>query len=113
MSLATDRDAIAASLADVDGVTGYPMRPKALSAGDAWPLLSSLDRGPGESWQATWRVLLCLGGSEVDATLLLDQVLADVLDALGAVSYVEGVTPVLIAATGGDMFAAEFRLRSE
>jgi hypothetical protein len=113
MSLALTRDRIAAALADVPDVNGYPTRPTVIQAGDAWPLLDRLDRGPGESWLGSWRVQLILGGDELAALTTLDNVLGDVTDALGTVAYVDGMVPVTFTADAGNMFGSEFTLRSE
>jgi len=114
MSTFTDtRAALAVALTDVAGVTGYELRPSVLKAGDAWPLLGTADRGPGDAWSATWRVIVCLGGDEAFAQTLLDDVLPDLVDVLDPVAYVEQATPVTVATSAGELFAVEVRCRAE
>lgn len=111
--LATTRDAIAEALSTADGVTGYPVRPTVLKAGAAWPLLASVDRGPGQSYAISWRVLVVLGPDELTAISQVDAFLPVLVDALLGVLFVEQATPVTLATNAGDLFALQITGRSE
>ena len=113
MSLVGDRQAIAAALQTVAGVKGYDKRPRAFKAGDAWPLLGPLDRGPGLAFTATWRVLVVLPQDEVKASEWLDSHTEDLVDALLPVGFVDTITPVELSTEAGPLLAAEITMRSE
>lgn len=105
-----DRQAIADALTTVDGVTGYPYRPKAPKIGDAYPLIEQIERFQGLMFIPSWKVQLWLGGDEFKADEFLEQVAVPVAQALqnSDTLYVTTVLPVAIGTQGGDVFAAEF-----
>lgn len=105
-----DRAAIAAALTTVDGVTGYPYRPKAPKIGDAYPLIEAINRYQGLMFVPVWKVQMRLGPDEFKADEFLEQVAVPVAQALqkANVLYVTGVIPVAIGTQAGDVFAAEF-----
>lgn len=109
----TTRQAIAEALSTVDGVTGYAKRPTVLGEGVAWPLVQRLDRGPGQAFQTTWRVIVLLSGDELTAYDQLDEFAVTVPDALRAVLYVDSITPYAITTDAGDLFGFELTARSE
>lgn len=105
------RESIADVLTTVDKVRGHANRPRTYKAGDAWPLVGSVDRYNGLMWQTTWRILLCLGGDEVKADKLLEQVAVPIAQALqdADVLYVNAIVPFLMPTEeGNDILAAEF-----
>jgi hypothetical protein len=91
---AETRDSIAAALSTADGVTGYPVRPTTIKAGAAWPLLSTVDHGPGAAFSATWRVIVILPGDEVTAIDQTDALLPGLVEALSPVLFVDRAEPV-------------------
>lgn len=113
MSLQGVRAAFAAALSDVAGVTGYEYRPAVPAEGDAWPLLGQLARGPGLSFDATWRVLVALPADEEAASLWTDMHLEQLVDALDPVAFVTAVTPVALPTDVGDMLALQFTMDRE
>ena len=113
MSFATTRTAIAEALSTVTGVTGYPRRPNTLSAGDAYPLLDEITRGPGLFFAATWRVIVILGGDEFDAEARVDDLLPELAQALNPVAFVDSATPLAVKTNAGDLFAVQLIARSE
>lgn len=115
MTVTDARVTLAAALSKVSGVTGYEFRPKSIKAGAAWPLLQSLDRGPGNFFEGRWRVLVALGGNEKEAQTKLDRWLPMITSTLESedAGYVEQAVPALLSTEAGDMFAAEITVRSE
>lgn len=113
MSIVGDRAAIAAALSTADGVKGYAYRPNATKPGDAWPMLSSLDRADGLSFTATWRVLVILPGDEVAASEWIDAHHEQLVDALLNVGFVDTIAPVKLDSSGGDQYALQITMRSE
>jgi hypothetical protein len=109
----TTRAAIATALNTVSGVKGYAKRPIAIKAGDAWPLLARLDRGEGEAWEAQWRVIVLLPGSERDAVDAVDLLLPGVVAALDPVAFVDAAEPVVIATDAGDLPGLQISARSD
>lgn len=115
MDLAGDRAALAAALSNAPGVTGYQFRPgtKQLQAGDAWPLLGVMDRGPGLVFEATWRVLVALPTGPKEASEWVDAHTEDIVDALTPVAFVDRIEPVTIPDGDTDRYALQFTVRSE
>jgi hypothetical protein len=105
-----DRQAIASALTTVDGVTGYPYRPKAPKLGDAYPLIEQIERYQGLMFIPAWKVQLWLGPDEFKADEFLELVAVPVAQALQDqdVLYVTNILPVAIPTQGGDVLAAEF-----
>jgi hypothetical protein len=108
-----DRAAIAAALSTVDGVTGCAERPAVPEPGQAWPVLVGVDRGPGDAWAATWRLLLVLDGDEYVAVGQLEALLSTLAEALAEVLYVDHAEPVTIETPAGILLGIEVRGLSE
>lgn len=115
MSVTDTRAELATALSTVAGVTGYEFRPSVLKIGAAWPLLDNLERGPGNAFAGTWRVMLCLGGDEKVATAKGDDLLPLIVEALEVqnVAYVFSASPGILQTSAGDQFALEILCRSE
>ncbi|HVQ96133.1 MAG TPA: hypothetical protein VMU51_34250 [Mycobacteriales bacterium] len=109
----TSRDAIAAALSDVDGVTGHRTRPTTLIPGNAWPRLASIDHGPGGAFSATWHVVVVMHGDEAVAAEQLDALLPALVEALGPVLYVDQAAPVQLDTEVGKVLAVQLTGRSE
>lgn len=109
----TTRAAIAAALSTVAGVKGYAKAPTAFRTGDAWPNLTRLDRGPGDVWEAQWRVFVVLPGSDRDAVDQIDALLPSLVAALDPVIFVDAAEPVTIPTDAGDLPALQITARSE
>lgn len=114
MSLTGDREATATAMSTVTGVTGYAYRPTTPLPGDAWPLLSALDRADGTAFYASWRVLILLPQDERTASEWIDTHHEDLVDALEAsVGFVDRIEPVALSASGTDQIALQITMRSE
>jgi hypothetical protein len=113
MTFTATRLALKDALTTVPGVTGYEHRPNVLKTGDAFALLESADRGPGQAFSATWRVVVILGGDEYPAQEKLDLLLPSLVEAIDPVAYVDQATPAIFQTSGGDLFAVHITARSE
>lgn len=113
MSVTDTRQRLATALSTVTGVNGYVFRPSTIKAGAAWPLLDSLERGPGEYFSGNWRVIVALGGDEKQAQKQLDNLLPLIVAALEPAAYVAQAIPAVIPTSGGDLYAVELSVRSE
>jgi hypothetical protein len=109
----TTRQTIADALSTVSGVHGYAKRPKAVKAGDAWPLVDQLTRGPGQAFETTWRIAVLIGPDEVTAIDQFDTLIPAIADALVHVAYVDLARPISIQTEAGDLFGCEVQARSE
>jgi hypothetical protein len=109
----TVRDDFATALSTVDGVNGYAKRPKALKVGDAWPLLSSIDRAEGLVFEVTWRVMILLPQEEIAASDWIDSHAADLVVALNPVAIVDQLAPVTTVVNSTDQLALQLTLRRE
>jgi hypothetical protein len=114
MNLSQNRDDIAAALNGVEGITGFSEPPNVFKAGAAWPLLGSLSNAmaPGV-FAATWYVHLVTGGTPTEALAFIDEHLADVVDALGPVAWVEQIDPVALPTNSGNYYAVQLTLTRE
>lgn len=112
MSIATKRAELATVLSTVTDVKGYEFRPTVFKKGDAWPLLSVIER-EGSASSATWRIILALGGDERTAMDFADGVLPELVDKVDPVAYVISATPLTLSVEGGEEFAFEIRVISE
>lgn len=113
MSATATRVALASRLSTITGVKGYEFRPSVLKAGAAWPLLDVAERGPGNAFAYTWRVILFLGGDEKVAQQVLDDRLPEIVDALEPDAYVESARPINFQIERGEVYGLEIRVRSE
>lgn len=113
MDLAADRTAIAAALSTAPDVTGYAFRPVKLRAGDAWPLLGTMDRAGGLSFTVSWRVLVFLPQDGPGASEWVDSHVEAIVDALEPVGFVDRIEPVTISDGDADRYALQFLMRSE
>jgi len=110
---AAKRVAIGTALNDVPGVHGYPKRPATMSEGDAWPLLSTLNRAAGTAFLVQWRVRVVLPQDEEAASDWLDSHWDALFFALNSHGHVIAAQPVLLAAGGGDLYAFEITMQAE
>jgi hypothetical protein len=107
------RAAIATALSTVAGITGYQYRPSVLSSGTAWPLLSSVERGPGVSWGNEWRIIVVLSGDEIAAYGMLDSKLEDIAEALDPIVFVHSAQPVTVDTSAGVLYAVELKVSGD
>lgn len=112
--MSTNRETLAAALDTVPGLTGHKLEVPAPKKGDAWPLLNGIVRGPrGRTAEVSWRVIVILGGDVIQAEKMLDDLWWPVCDAVLALAVVDSATPALYTTEAGDIYAAEFIMRSE
>ena len=107
------RQALATALCAVPDVKGYAARPSTATPGDAWPLLSTLDRSAGDMFLANWRVRVILPQDEEQASAWLDDHWAALYYALEPHGFVQRAAPVMLAAAGGDLYALEITIVGE
>jgi hypothetical protein len=107
------RAAIAAALSTVDDVTGYEYKPTTPKAGDAWPLWSGGERGPGRSFQYAWRVFVLLSKDERLASAWVDEHVEALVDAMedNDVGSVDRLDPVAVATSAGELLALQITMR--
>lgn len=113
MSLEDKRQEFADALSTVGDVTGFPYRPATPRAGDAWPLLSSMERGPGSTFEDTWRVRVFLPQDERLASQWIDSHAEALFVAVNPVAFIERFEPVTLTAGTTSQFALEITCRSE
>lgn len=106
----TRREDLAAALSTVDGITGYAFRPKALTPGDAWPLLSAYELEEGWLMRKE-RVIVFLPQNEQKASEFMDGIVGLLCDALRPLGYVERFDPTEGPAAG--QYSMTITLRSE
>lgn len=109
----TSRQSIADALSTVDGITGYPAKPKATKVGDAWPLVNQLTRGPGNAFETEWRIAVTIGTDLGTATDKFDELIPVVTQALQQVAFVDLARPLIIPTEAGDLYGVEIIARSE
>lgn len=112
-NFAGKRVAIGSALNDVPGVQGYPKRPAGLAEGDAWPLLSTLNRAGGDAFLVQWRVRVVLPQDESAASDWLDTHWDALFYALKPHGHITGAQPVMLAVAGGDLYAFEITMQAE
>lgn len=110
---ATTRQTIADALSTVDGLEGYAKRPEVLTEGVGWPLVQSLNRGPGQAFQTTWRVIVLLSGDQETAIDQLDEFAELLPEALVELLYVDTITPYAVKTDAGELFGFQLIARSE
>lgn len=113
MSTTATRIALKDKLSTIAGVTGFEFRPGTLKAGAAWPLFEVAERGPGNAFAYTWRVVLFLGGDEKYAQQFLDDRLPEIVDALEPDAFVEQARVISFLVAGNEIHSLEIRVRSE
>jgi hypothetical protein len=113
MSNADTRTALATALSEVDGITGYPRRPRSVRTGDAWPLWRGSERAGGTAFVETWAVVVALAGDEQAAEEFADARGAEIEDALHPVLFVDGFTPAVVGTDAGDTNALMITGRTE
>lgn len=114
MSNATTREAIAAALSTVDGITGYAARPDQMSEGDGWPQWGGMEYHGGYVYTQKWNVLVVTpSADDVTADHFVDEHADAIIDALRGTMFVEKVDPAKIPTPAGDIYAVLFSGRSE
>lgn len=112
-SLTGDREAIAVALSTVGAVRGYTYRPTVPRAGDAWPVLPTLELIDGLMWQATWKIHIFLPADERQASEWIDRYFLDIAQALRGPGLATMAEPALMSTQGGDQYILEITMRSE
>lgn len=108
------KEAIAAALAGVAGVTGYAAKPTILATGDAFIRWGGWARLNG-FLVATYRVIIVTPQGEADADAWIYEHADLLVDALQPVLYVDSVEPTLLPAEGsqGGLFTVTITGRTE
>lgn len=101
MTIADTKEALAAALGEVDGITAYAVRPTVLTPGDAFIRWRGWARADGQVFQATYAVVIVLPpGDEAAADAWAYEHADLIADALQPVMYVEAIEPSLLPAEG-------------
>jgi hypothetical protein len=91
------KDAIAAAMSTLPGVTGHTSRPDALKPGDAFVRWGGWQRADGDAYMTTWSVTLILPqGSEQAADAEAYRVADLIADVLKPLLYVESFAPTVV-----------------
>lgn len=114
----TSRTEIAAAVTGSWGgvrVVGHAGRPSAIGAGDCWPVVDLIERGPGDAFEVSWNVIVVLSADEATAftqiEALLPALIAQIEDS--ATGFVTGAVPVSYPTSAGELFALQINVRSE
>lgn len=115
MDLTGDRAALVAALSTAPDVIGHLVRPLKPRLGDAWALLGPMERGPGRSFEASWRVLVFLAQQAGGQMALewVDAHVEQIVDALEPVAFVDRIEVVTLAEGDAAPYALQFTVRSE
>lgn len=92
MSLA-ERQPIAEALSQVDGVTGFPYRPRAVKTGDAWPVWGGCGQVTSGIFETSWRIEVMVPQDEQFREEWIDERLQALVDSLSSVLYVLNAGP--------------------
>lgn len=113
MSLSADRLELAQILSTINGVSGFPYRPKIMSSGNAWPMQGPMQRGPANDFDVEWRVIIILPTDEKKASDWFADHLEDITDALDQFAYVERIEPYPFQMEGSDVNAMLLTMNKE
>ena len=113
MSLVGKRQQLATALTAVPDVTGHAHRPSTPAIGDAWPVLGPLTRQRGTAFLASWRIRVLLPQDEEAASVWMDEHWPPLFYALQPHGFIQQMAPVMLASTGGEMYALEITLTAE
>lgn len=110
------RNAIAAALSTVDGVTGYARRALVPSpkAGDGWVRWGGAQRDAGAAFMEAWVVVIALATTdEVTADAWIEAHIDALYDALEPHIYIDSFVPAVDRIGGSDALALMITGRSE
>jgi hypothetical protein len=110
------KTAIAAALSTVEGVTGYPSRPRSLKPGDAFVRWAGWTRADGTAYMSVFNITLILPQLSEDAADAEAYRIADQLgDVLQPLLFVDSFTPSLVPVDGAQrgLFALTISGRTE
>jgi hypothetical protein len=85
------RDDMAAALSTVDGVTCYPIRPRAPKQGDAWLKRGTSQHVAPGAWETAWQVVLLAPTDEAAQDNFIEDLRHDVADALAPYAFVDTI----------------------
>jgi hypothetical protein len=108
------RAALAAAVSSVDGLTGYPKRPDAVSAGDGWPRWRGATLGDERiAFTNTWVVVVALPGDEDTADEWADLYGPALFVALSPLLFIDAIEPALLPMSANDTYALQITGISE
>jgi hypothetical protein len=109
-----DREDIAEALSTVSGVSGFSFRPRVIGPGSGWPLTVTLNRGPAQNFDRTWKVVVVLPSDERAASTWFDEKFQAISDALEyQAGYVESIEPGNVDTDSGVLPCMIFTYRKE
>jgi len=105
MSIIETREAIAAAVSAVAGVTGYPYAPRAYKSGDAWSQWGGAEPPDGDgrypaNFVHMWRVVFVLPADEEAADVWTDAHLEPLVDALRPILSITDIGDARLPADG-------------
>ncbi len=114
----TTREEIAEAVTGTFGgmkIVGYAYRPADFKAGASWPLIDTIERGPGDAFLVSWNVIVVLSADERTAMEQFEDVLPALIAAIEDTDtgYVASAAPVTVTTSAGDLFALSINVRSE
>jgi hypothetical protein len=107
------RAAIAAALSTVSGVRGSAYQPKTVRTGQAWPEFVGATRGPGDAWEATWRVMVVLSADPTKASQQIDTLSPLLVDALDPLIFTDAIDVGTLTTSGGETTVIQITGRGE
>jgi hypothetical protein len=114
MSNSATRQAIAAALSTLEGITGHAARPDVMSEGDGWPQWAGMEWYGGRAYTQKWNVLVVTPTlDDVTADHFVDERGTAIIQALQPIFFVDKAEPAKITTDAGDIYAVLFSGRSE
>ena len=116
--MSATRASIAARVNTVGSVQGLKLKghakkPSAQGPGDSWAIIGGYIPGRGRTVAVQWRLIVILGQDEERAEKVFSDLFWPVTDAVRPVAVVDSAAAFVYPTEAGEMFAAEFILRSE
>lgn len=116
MSITSTRDDIAAALATVGGVNGFPRRPRAPRPGDAWPLFQGSERDDDTGlWSHKFTIGVMLPQDEAAADAWIDEHFESVAQAIeqAGVGWVDQCDPANLGTETSPVYGLVINMRSD
>lgn len=115
---ATTRASLAAAvntIGSIEGlkIKGHAKKPSVQGPGDSWAIIGGYIPGRARTVAVQWRLIVLLGQDEERAERVFSELFWPVADAVRPLAVVDSAAAFINPTEAGDVFAAEFILRSE
>lgn len=107
------REELVAAISSVDGLKGVPFFPPEMFELLGWPEITSVDAGPGWSYDVSWNVVVALANDTTTCQKQFDRLWQPLAEALRTVAYPENITLGLMAVGTEPRPIMTITLRSE